>query len=360
LARREDVGLAKVLDRFVGVRVVQTWGLDLARFQFDWELTWAAVFLNADGTVYGRYGTRRGHDDADKDISFEGFRQAAEGALDLHGAYPGNARELAGKRSPKPRWPTPEVMPALKGRPNVVPANGSRAGCVHCHQVHEGELWSLRSAGVDIPDRLLWSFPTPDGVGLSLDPSEGAVARKVEADAKECGFEAGDRIVRLGGQPILSIADVQWVLHQAEDSDSLETEVERGGRRITLKLALKSGWRRRGDYTWRSIGWSLRHRLAGTGPLESAPLPREGTGMKETAMALRLKRLPPDWVKDRNLSAAAELREGDIIVGVDGRRDLAREADFFAYLLQKKAPGSVVALTILRAGKTVQAAIKLP
>ena len=28
-------------------------GIDLARFQFDYDLTFAIVFLNADGAVYG-------------------------------------------------------------------------------------------------------------------------------------------------------------------------------------------------------------------------------------------------------------------------------------------------------------------
>jgi len=77
-------------------------------------------------------------------------------------------------------------------------------------------------------------------------------------------------------------------------------------------------------------------------------------------MALRIKGLPPDWVKDRNLSAAKELRNGDVIVAVDGRTDLAREADFMAYLLQKKTRGSAVVLTVLRGGKTLQASVKLP
>lgn len=360
MARRENVGLEKVLDRFVLVRVVQAWGLDLARFQFDWELTWAAIFLNADGTIYGRYGTRHSHDNADKDVTFEGFQQAAEGALQLHAAYPGNAKELAAKRRPKPEWSTPGAMPALKGRPNMGPADGTRAGCVHCHQVHEGELWSLRSAGDKIPDRLLWSYPMPDVMGLTFDPAEGPVVRNAAGAAKDAGLAAGDRLLRLEGQPIFSIADVQWVLQQSDDEEALDVEVDRGGKRIETKLFLKAGWRRKGDYTWRSIAWSLRHRLAGTGPLEPAPPEKPPPGMRVPEMALRIKKLPPNWVRDRNLSAAAELKEGDVIVAVDGRRDLLREADFFAYLLQKKPPGSVVALTVLRLGKTVQAEVKLP
>lgn len=353
MARREDPETAKLLDRFVCVRVIQMWGIDLARFQFDWDLTLAAVFLNADGTVYGRFGTRKNHDHAEKDTTPAGFRRAAEGALALHAGYPDNAKELEGKKARAARWPTVDAIPALKGRPNIKPANGERAGCVHCHQVHEGELWSLRAAGQPLPDRVLWTFPTPEDAGLELDPAEMAMVVGSTSLAAEAGFKAGDRILHLGGQPIISMTDIQWVLHHAEDGETLRAEVDRRGERLGLRMKLTNGWRRRGDYTWRSIAWSLRHRLAGTGPLEPQPArPQE--------MALRVKALPPDWVKDRNRSAAAELRAGDVIVAVDGRKDLAREADFMAYLLQKKASGSVLVLTVLRGGKTVQASVKLP
>ena len=353
MARREKPETAALLDKFVAVRVVQMWGLDLARFQFDWDLTLAVVFLNADGTVYGRFGTRRNHDHAEKDTTVEGLVKAAEGALELHAGYPGNAKQLEGKRARPSRWPTPEAIPVLKGRPNIKPANGERAGCVHCHQVHEGELWSLREADQAMTDRLLWTFPATEDAGLELDPNERARVVAVSGLASKAGFKAGDLILTLGGQPIISTADVQWVLHHAEDDQTLRAEIDRGGERLALRMALAPGWRRKGDYSWRSISWSLRHRLAGTGLLEPQPA-------RINEMSLRIKGLPPDWVKDRNLSAAKELRNGDVIVAVDGRTDLAREADFMAYLLQKKARGSVVMLTVLRGGKSLQASVKLP
>ena len=355
MARRDDPELAKLLDKFVCVRVIQAWGLDLSRFQFDYELTWAAVFANADGAVYGRYGTRRSHDKAGQEVSTAGFRKAAEGALELRAGYPGNARDLEAKRGPEPAWPTPESLPALKGRSNMGPATGERAACIHCHQTVEGELWSLRGEQKPVPDRLLWAFPAPEDLGLELDLGERATVTSASSIAKEGGFQPGDRILRLGGQPIISIADVQWVLHHTAEGATLGADVERAGEPRRVGLKLNPGWRRRIDYSWRSIAWSLRHRLAGTGPLEAVPSKDGGTGM-----SLRIKQLPPDWVKDRNLSAAAELRAGDVIVAVDGRKDLPREADFMAYLVQKKVPSSVVVLTVLRAGQTIQASVKLP
>ena len=33
-------------------------GVELGQFQFDYDQTWSAMFLLADGTVLARYGTR--------------------------------------------------------------------------------------------------------------------------------------------------------------------------------------------------------------------------------------------------------------------------------------------------------------
>ena len=43
---------------FISLRQVEMKGVDLSQFQFDYDLNWAAMFINADGTVYCRYGTQ--------------------------------------------------------------------------------------------------------------------------------------------------------------------------------------------------------------------------------------------------------------------------------------------------------------
>ena len=45
-------------DKFVRVRLVKIAGMDLRRFEFDCDLNWFAFLLNADETIYGRYGGR--------------------------------------------------------------------------------------------------------------------------------------------------------------------------------------------------------------------------------------------------------------------------------------------------------------
>ena len=341
------------MERFTTVRVVQAYGLDLARFQFDGDLTMAVLFMNADGLVYGRYGSHG--DKAQGPVhTAAGLRKAMEGALELHAGYPGNAKSLEGKRGKAPPWPTPEAMPAWKGRENIRRADGSRGGCVHCHQARDGEAWSLRMARKKVEDRHLWAWPMPDELGLSLDPDERATVRAVDpgSAAERAGLRAGDRIVAMEGQPILSIADVQWALHTAEAPGTVEVEVARGER---LKLALAADWRRDGDWTWRVLVWSIRHRLLGTEPLVAlGAAERETLGID--GMALRVKGLPPGWVKEK---AETPLKPGDVIVGADGRSDLATEARLLAYLFEEVPEGGKAKLTVLRDGKRETVTLKM-
>jgi hypothetical protein len=80
------------MEQFVRVRIVQGNGIDLSLFQFDYDLTFAAFFINADKTIYGRFGTRTEFRNAAKDISIEGFKQALETALELHKVIPTTKR----------------------------------------------------------------------------------------------------------------------------------------------------------------------------------------------------------------------------------------------------------------------------
>jgi hypothetical protein len=86
-------------EHFVAVRQVEMKGVDLSQFQFDYDLNWAAMFLNADGTVYARYGTQSA-EGPDAYNSIEGLANTMQRVLELHANYPANKDELAGKRGP--------------------------------------------------------------------------------------------------------------------------------------------------------------------------------------------------------------------------------------------------------------------
>ncbi len=141
VARRSDQRLHELLDKFVCVRAVEMEGVDLSLFQFDYDCTWMAFFLNADKTIYGRYGTRAsGGADLGIDVSIEGFCKALEGALEIHAGYPANKASLAGKHGPPPEEKEIRSFPLFKSRFAEPPPRG----CAHCHHVWEAirSVWT--------------------------------------------------------------------------------------------------------------------------------------------------------------------------------------------------------------------------
>jgi len=124
-----------------------------------------------------------------------------------------------------------------------------------------------------------------------------------------------------------------------------------------VKLALAADWRRDGDWTWRVLVWSVRHRLLGTEPLlEVDAAERKSLRIDDGQMALKVKGLPPNWVKEK---AATPLKAGDVIVKVDGRSDLVTESRLLAHLFLEVPPGGNAKLTVLRDGKRETVTLKM-
>jgi hypothetical protein len=355
-----DAKVATLLDKFVTVRLVQVYGLDLSLFQTDGDANWSVFFLNADRTIYGRYSSRFVQNPVN-DVSLDGFAKAMEGALELHAKSAMNKEVLAGKTPPKPRWATPEKMPIVPGK--VVVADGTRQNCLHCHDIQPGRIMSLRKEGVTIEDRELWPYPNPSVLGLGFDVNERATVKTVAKDsaAEKAGFKEGDRLVSLEGQPLISIADVQWVLHNANDGAKLKAEVKRGDETKTLTLPLAEDWRRNGDIKWRPAMWPLRNWLVGFQTQPLTPQQRTDAGLADDAPGLRLERLTPDFVKERNQSPAmVGLKVGDVLIEIDGQKDLLKnEAVMLAYFVQKKKPDDTFKLTVLRSGQRKDFEVKL-
>ncbi len=158
-------------------------------------------------------------------------------------------------------------------------------------------------------------------------------------------------ILKLEGQPLLSIADVQWVLQQTPPPGAtLKAEVQRGDRKMDLTLKLEKGWRQRENLSWRATSWGLRRMALGGMKLEELSAEgRKKAGLPDTGMALRV-----EFVGQFGPHAAAKqagfLKE-DILVSFDGRTDLRRETDALAYGVTKHLPGDKVPVTVLRGGK---------
>lgn len=349
-----DPVIRPLLEKFVCARQVSTNGLDLNLFQYDTDQSFAVFFLNADGTIYGRFGTRSHRTDWVQDVSLNGLAEALKGALALHANFPANQAALAGKHGPPPLFASPEKFPALRDKftdrlnyeGNVVQS------CIHCHQIGDAVRDFYRSKGEPIPQDVLYPYPHPKVVGWTLDPETSATIREVTSgsSAAKAGYQAGDRIISLEGQPMLSSADVQWVLHQTSpNGGTIHGTVERSGRRIDLNLTVNTGWRTEGDISWRVSTWGLR-RMA-SGGLRFEPLAaetRKKLQIQDGKMALGITH-----VGQYNAHAAgkrAGFQVGDVVIGVDGRTNLMTEDEFLVYGVTEKKAGQKVAITYLRNG----------
>jgi len=356
-----DPALQQLLDQFVRVRLVSTNGLDLNVFQFDTDQSFAIFLMNADQQIYGRYGTRSARTDWAEDVSIEGLGKALEGALRLHE----NPREfrpgIRDKTGPPAEFAHPEDYPSLAGRfrtelefqPGVV------QNCIHCHQIGDAQRDLLRASGEPFPQTVLFPYPHPKVLGLIVDPNTCGTLKSVtpESAAEQAGFVAGDRLVSLEGQPILSIADIQWVLQHAADNQSLEAVVERDGVETTLSLDLQEGWRRQGDISWRVSTWNLRRMVTGGLVLEQADAARRRAARVDPA-ATALVVTHVGQYGDHATAKNAGFEKDDLIVAFDGRKDLLSETSLITYALEELRPGTRVPVSVIRGGREIE--LELP
>lgn len=353
-----DPVIRPLLEKFVCVRVVSTNGLDLSLFQYDTDQSFAMFMLNADRTIYGRFGTRSHRTEWLGDVSLKGLGKALQGALDLHAKYPANRDSLAGKTGAPLEFGSPEKYPALSDRfTDRLNYQGEVVkSCIHCHQIGDARRDYYRSKGQAIPEKLLYPFPHPRSQGLICDPQEMATLLDVTPDsvAARSGFQKGDRILSLNQQPLLSMADLQWVLNEADpDGAKLPAVVDRKGKTIELVLSLPRGWRASDDIDWRASSWGLRRMV--TGGLKLAPVDdatRQRLKLSGDQMALKVEHV--GQYGKHAVAKKSGFQKDDIIVSFDGQDDLTTSSKLLAYGATATRPGQRIAVTVLRNGKRME------
>jgi serine protease Do len=360
VARRDPI-IRDLMDQFVCVRIVQANSLDLCHFQFDFDQSLAIFLMNPDLMIYGRYGTRSDRPER-QDISLEGLRKAMAEALLMHRDETAVGPSLAGKQAKPSQVKTPRDYPSLASRyqPELDYAGKVAQSCIHCHQIRDAQRRLLRATNELIPDKVLYPYPDPDVVGLRMDPQEMAKITRVVhgSSADHDGFKPGDEITSLDGQPLLSIADFQWVLHNAPATATLAARVRRDGKLVDLTMALRNGWRR-GNISWRPTTWELRR--LGFGAMRLDAITDEDyrrLGLAQDHMALRA--IHVGEYGDHAIAKRAGFQKGDIIVSFDGKDRRMTESELLAYALQQKRPGDRVDVVIVRGGTRKDLSFTLP
>jgi len=359
LAAPTDQELEALTDQFVKVRLIQMGGVDLSIFQFDPFLSWSVFFMNGDTTIYGRFGranplTKRAEKDSNPNHTLEGLRAALAKALETHAGYTKEpdawTAALGGKTGPEPRWRFAEATPAAKKYGRMKRTEGGAEGCVHCHEVQRVTIDSMFMESLELPDNMLWVYPRVHVLGLTMDNRHCARVTGVAPGsiAAKAGVQAGDDLLTLAGQPLGSIADIQWVLHNFPDEGgALPVEVERTDGTHALTMKLDAGWRRTEDFGW-------RYRVAGYAAWLWA-----GVSFEDTPDGVRVANRSPNWFKKPNRDARRALERGDVIVEVDGRSGFDRSG-LLAYLMREKRLGSTVKLTVLRDGRRQSVSFQVP
>lgn len=348
--------LTPLLDQFVCVRLINANAIELAKFQFDYDLSFSTLFFNGDGTLYGRYGSWT-HQKDPQEKTTVGYKRSLEAALAIHTAYPVNKAALVDKQGGPTPFKTPIEIPALAGRyKRDLDWEGKVVGsCVHCHQVGDAYRSYYRDQGKPLPSDLIYPMPMPETVGVALEPDHIARVKSVAPGsiAAKAGVQAGDEFNTLGGQLLLSIADFAWALHRAPEAGPLAAKVRRGKSEVALNFTLPAGWRTKSDISRRVGTWPMRAMAFGGMVLtDLTDEERSARGLAKDKLALFVKGLG-QYGKHAAAKNAGFQKE-DVLLELGGQSARITEGELIGQLLQKTRPGEKLKATVLRGDKRVE------
>lgn len=331
--------------QFVLLRITNMRGVELDVFDFDFDLTWAALFLRPDGTTLGRYGSR----DADshgKQLSVEGLSYAMRMALEnfRHSAGPSPFSNHGLKPALRTEFKTVEDYPAEKRL--------STKACIHCHNVYEYRREFKEAAGMWKKDDV-WVYPEPENIGLTLDVLQGnrVINVAIPSSAHKAGLRRGDVLSTLNGDRIASIADARYALHQAPAQGKISVRWQRHGRSLEAELDLVEGWRAT-DISWR---WSLKSLQPASG-LHGEDL----TATEKQRLGLNPQRLAFRQGNFLTKNARqAGIQINDIILGVDGKELQMNAKQFDVFVRRNYNVRDTVTVDLIRGERRMELRMKL-
>jgi hypothetical protein len=318
--------IADIADKFVRVRLVKIAGMDLRRFEFDHDLTWYAFFLNADETIYGRFGGRDATG-AESRISTKGLRYAMGRALEAH-------------KSP----PAPVLLNGKPERPEDFAAAKLHRGCIHCHNVNEFRRADLKALGTW--DRnSVWVYPLPENVGVTLDIDVGNRVKAVAAGsaADRAGLKPGDHLAKLNGYAVASFGDASYALHKAPWKGSIAVSWVRDGKEYADTLEVADGWRKT-NLTWRPSMLDILPSVPFSGD-DLTAAEKKQLGLTEKRAAIR-----QDDPVHATLQAAG-VKPGDVLIGFDGQAVDGTIRDLLGFVRRNYLVGDEITINVVRDGK---------
>ncbi len=336
-----------MLDQFECVRLVRMNGIDLNQFQFDYDQTWAAMFLRHDGTVLARYGTR-GDRDGMTFNSLAGLTTTMRSVLAVNAEWnPESQKKYAAKKGPKSQHATADEIPSETISRIAAQEKQGNQSCIHCHNVYDGlRDHAIANGNYDPAKR--YKYPLPQNIGLEVDGNSGTMISHVipGSPAAKTGLQSGQQIRMMNGQPIHSIADIQFVLHNLGERAEVAIDVSdpESAAVSTEKLSLVPGWKF-GDIGWRASMYGMPPKpglwVEAASNQEKAKL-----GIEKSLLALKVR-----GVFGRDVRKSG-LKKGDVITRFAKETAHHSEGDFHAHLrLNYYKPNAKLPLKLIRDGR---------
>ena len=292
--------------------------------------------MNADETIYGRYG---GRDPSSPDSrnTLAGLRFSLDRALETHA------------RNPKEK---PAALPVMRAEDYAAAKKQPRSNCIHCHQINEFRRAQLISEGKWKRD-MLWVYPPPENAGIGLDKDQGNLVKQVltKSPADAAGVRAGDRLERLNGYSVNSFGDAQFALHKAPAAGNIAVSWARDGKAMHGKLELADGWRKT-NITWRPSLLDILPSLSVSGD-DLTAAEKKALGIPESQAAVKQDKFVHSTLKK------VGVLQGDVYVGINGTKIDGTMDDFLGHLRRNHLVGDKVVLNVLRDGKPVDLPIVL-
>ena len=346
----QEKELIPLLDQFVCVRIINANAIDLTRFQFDYDLSFSALLFNGDGTVYGRYGSWL-HQTDPLNKATASFRKALEAGLAIHQGYPANKASLVGKQGAPMPYSTPVEFPTLSEKyGSKLDWDGKVVqSCVHCHMVGDAVRAHYRSRNKPMPVEWIYPQPSIEVLGITLATDEIAKIEAVapESPAASAGFQVGDVFTSFNDQPLVSIADVSWILHRAPTSGTLPATIQRGSAKLDLRLTLPPAWRNKSDISKRVGSWPMRAMAFGGMKMDDLDdATRDQLGLSKAQMALKIFHV--GQYGPHAAAKKAGFRKDDIILEVGDLNTRITESALIGHLLLSNLPSEKIPSIVLR------------
>lgn len=314
-------------------------GVNLKQFDFDYDLTWMAFFMNANGKIYGRYGGRDAGQ-ADKYHSLASLKAAMQAGLAAYRRDP----HAVPATSPQPPF-TVEQYPAA--------SRVKEGGCIHCHMVYDFRREAQKAAGQWRLESI-WVYPEPENIGIRVDRDRQnrVIAVVPNSPAAAVGMKPGDTLQELNGMPVVSYGDLQYALHRAPPAGEVPITWQHGEETRTDRLSLAPGWRKT-DISWRASMWGLEPTPCVYGQ-DLTGAEKQKLGLPASHLAFR----QGDWVPKPARQAGVQPK--DIIIGIDGHPMVMNSLQFNAYIRLHKKVGDRITFNVIRSGRRLDLPMVLP